>query len=102
MGGIPAWLSPIGSLFGGDDDESNAEGVKYPDFYSDPNFTDSQSFLNQYSKDLLTKGPNDYYAPIGNYGTQEFMDFIQQGNSKTLMGVDEALAARGGARGGQA
>ena len=49
----------------------------------------------------MTKGPNDYYKPIGEYGTQEFYDHLQQGNSRTLMGVDEALARTGRARGGR-
>lgn len=83
------------------DNGSNMDGVNYPDWYEDPQYKTSQDFLSNYSQDLLTKGPNDYYKPIGEYGTPEFMDFIQQGNSKTMLGVDEALSRTGRARGGQ-
>lgn len=89
-----------GALFGGDD-KSRTDGVNYPSWYEDPNFKGSQDYLSQYSKDLLDKGPNDYYKPIGEYGTSQFMDFMQQGNAKTMMGVDESLARTGRARGGQ-
>lgn len=91
------WLSDI---FGGGD--SQVSDVNYPDWYSDPKFTGSQDFLDQYSRDLLNNGPNDYYAPIGEYGTPEFLNFLQQGNSATISGVDEELARRGASRGGQA
>lgn len=89
----------IGDIFGGGD--SQVSDVKYPDWYSDPNFESTQAFLKQYSEDLLTKGPNEYYAPIGQYGTDEFLNLIQNTNSKTLMGVNEALAQSGRARGGR-
>lgn len=99
-GGFGSGLIGMG-LFGSDGD-SRAEGVNYPKWFEDPRFNESQDFLNQYSKDLLTSGPNDYYRPIGEYGTPEFMDFIQQGNAKTMMGVDEVLARGGRGRGGRA
>ena len=85
-------------ITGGD---SNTEEVKYPTWYDDPKFTGSQEFLDQYSRDLLSKGPNDYYAPIGQYGTPEFYNHLQQGNAATLMGVNEQLAKTGRARGGR-
>jgi len=85
------------SLFGG---KSKTSDVNYPDWYADPKFTGSQDFLDTYSRDMLTKGPNDYYAPIGNYGTPEFMDFMRQSNASTLAGVDEAIS-RGRGRGGR-
>ena len=91
-----SWFS---DLFGGG--KSAVGGVSRPDYYNDPNFQGSQQFLDQYSKDLLTKGPNDYYKPIGEYGTPEFMDYLSQGNSKTLMGVNDALSKSGRARGGR-
>jgi len=93
-----AFFDFVKDIFGGD---SKATEVKYPAWYSDPNFDSTQEFLKNYSQDLLTKGPNDYYAPIGQYGTPEFMDFIQSTNSKTMMGVDEALARSGRGRGGR-
>lgn len=85
-------------LTGGD---SQVSQVNYPEWYSDPNFAGSQNFLDQYSKDLLNNGPNDYYAPIGEYGTQQFNDYITQTNGATLKGVDEALARTGRGRGGR-
>lgn len=92
-------MSWFKDLFGGS--KSAVGGVSWPDYFSDPNYQGSQQFLDQYSKDLLTKGPNDYYKPIGEYGTPEFMDYLSQGNSKTLMGVNDALAKSGRARGGR-
>ena len=86
-------------LTGGD---SKTEDVKYPDWYSDPNFTGSQDFLSQYSKDLLTSGPNAYYSPIGEYGTSQFQDYLKQTNASTMAGMDESLARTGRSRGGQA
>lgn len=92
-------MSWISRFFGGGN--SAVGGVSYPDYYSDPHFSGSQDFLDTYSKDLLNKGPNDYYKPIGEYGTPEFMNFLNQGNSGTLSGVDAALAKTGRARGGR-
>lgn len=86
-------------LTGGD---SKTEDVNYPSWYTDPNFSGSQDFLSSYSKDLLTQGPNAYYAPIGEYGTQQFQDYLKQTNGSTLAGMDETLARTGRSRGGQA
>lgn len=91
-----SWLS---DLFGGGD--SHAADVKYPDWYSDPNFAGSQGFLDQYSKDLLNNGPNDYYAPIGEYNTPEFQAAVHQSSQATVGATDAALARSGRARGGQ-
>lgn len=87
-------------LFGGGD--SRTDGVNYPDWYTDPHFSGSQDFLDQYSRNLLNNGPNDYYRPIGEYGTPEFFNFINQAHAGTQNGVDEALARSGRARGGRA
>lgn len=81
--------------------KSKVEGVKYPEWYSDPKFTGSQDFLDQYSRDLLTKGPNDYYAPIGQYGSDEFLNYINVSANPILEGTRSAAAASGRARGGQ-
>jgi hypothetical protein len=92
-------------LFGmgllGSDDKSYTEDIKYPDYYSDPNFDSTQTFLNDYSKNLLQNGPVDYYKPLGEYGSPEFMDFMNQSNAATLKGIDEAGARTGRARGGR-
>jgi|GEM_PF-5509928 len=93
-----AFFDFVKDIFGGD---SKATEVKYPSWYSDPNFDSTQEFLKTYSQDLLTKGPNDYFAPIGEYGTPEFLNFINATNSQTLTGVDEALARAGRGRGGR-
>lgn len=90
------WFS---DLFGGGD--SRTEGINYPEWYTDPHFSGSQDFLDQYSRDLLNRGPNDYYRPIGEYGTPEFLNFINQTNAETLKGVNEQLAKSGRARGGR-
>lgn len=92
-----SWWS---DLFGGGD--SRTDGVNFPDWYTDPHFSGSQDFLDQYSRDLLNNGPNDYYRPIGEYGTPEFFNFINQAHAGTQRGVDEALARSGRARGGRA
>lgn len=90
-----SWFS---DLFGGD---SRTDGVNYPEWYTDPHFSGSQDFLDQYSRDLLNSGPNDYYRPIGEYNTPEFQDFLNQSSQAAVGATDAALARTGRARGGQ-
>lgn len=98
MGKVSPWISPILSLFGGDD-KSRTDDVNYPDYFNDPHFTGSQDFLDQYSKDLLTQGPNNYYAPIGQYGTPEFLGAMNAANHATMAGTADSSARYG--RGGR-
>lgn len=87
-----------GDLFGGD---SRTDDVNFPEWYTDPHFQGSQDFLSRYSMDLLNNGPNDYYRPIGEFGTQEFFNALGKGSIGTQAGVDESLARTGRARGGR-
>jgi hypothetical protein len=101
------WLNKIlgntigGKLLGlGEDNNSQVDGVNYAEYFNDPIFTDSQDFLSKYSKDLLTNGPNDYYKPIGEYGSDEFLKYIDVASNPILKGTSEALARSGRGRGG--
>src|SRR3990167_8918657 len=84
-----------------DKDESRTEDIKYQEYFNDPNFTSTQDFLNQYSKNLLNQGPNDYYRPIGEYGSPEFLNYLNVANNDIIGGTSEALARSGRGRGGR-
>lgn len=89
----------LSDLLGGGD--SQVSEVNYPDWYTDSKFTSAQDFLDTYSRDLLTTGPNEYYRPIGEYNTPEFRNYLSAVNSSVVGATDAALARSGRARGGQ-
>ena len=87
------WLD---SLFGGGDDE----GGGAPSFYQDPYYSKVQNYMFPYASSILEGKPNDYYAPIGNWGGKELEDMIGLTTRDTQNAVDSSLVRSGLSRSG--
>ena len=71
-----------------------------PPYYEDPNFTDIQSYLSKYGKDILEGNPNAYYGEMGAYGSPEFEKVLGLSNRDIQQSAMEATAKAGRGRGG--
>ena len=91
-------MSFLSSIFGGG--KSAFEDVKIPDYWSDKYYEKTQSPLYETGFNLLQGKPSEYYAPIGEYGGQEFENVLGLLTKDVTRGVNEDLVRRGVGRGG--
>lgn len=89
-----SWLTDI---FGGGDEPQLPPP---PEYYEDPYYTDIQSFLSSYGKNLLEGNPNAYYGEIGAYGSKDFENVLALSNRDIQQSAAEAAAKSGRGRGG--
>lgn len=71
-----------------------------PEFQPDKYYDPSQQILFGQGKDILAGNLNDYYAPIGEFGGDQFHKFLDSVISDTSKAVDESAIRRGVGRGG--
>ena len=95
-GGITYGLSKL--CGGGDKEEPKLPPP--PDYYEDPNFTDMQSYLSTYGKNILEGNPNAYYGEMGAYGSPEFEKVLGLSTRDIQQSAAEAAAKAGRGRGG--
>lgn len=97
-------FSTIWNMGGGGDGDSDGEdyiNVTLPEYYIDPYYEKSQAGLYDVGSSILTGDLSDYYAPIGEAGSQEFEDVLSLG----IRDIEQAgaeSAARYGIRGARA
>jgi hypothetical protein len=88
----------LDSLFGGAD--NHVEKLKVPEWWEDPNYRQTQDFLQPLGMDILGGKIPDYYKPIGEFGGDEFEKYLALTNRDISLGASEAMARSGRARGG--
>lgn len=88
-------------LFGGKD-KSRTEDLAVPNWWEDPNYRQSQDFLQPYGENILNGKIPDYYKSIGESGGAEFENYLKLTNGDIMQGVNESLARSGRGRGGAA
>jgi hypothetical protein len=84
-------------IFGGGEDEE----FSYQ-FQDDPYVGKTQDTLFPFFSDIIAGKPNDYYAPIGNYGGKELEDMLALNTRDVTKSVNENLVRRGMSRSGLA
>lgn len=80
---------------------SSPESPNRPVYQEDPDYRKSQDFLSDFGMGLLGGDVPDYFAPIGETGSQEFEDILGLTKRDVMTSTTEALAKGGRARGGQ-
>lgn len=88
----------LATLFG--KTKSAVNGVNLDPYYEDENYTDPQSFLKTYGKNLLEGNIPSYYKSIGETNSPEIQEYLRRSNSEISRGISEAVARGGRARGG--
>jgi len=71
-----------------------------PEYYEDPYYEKTQKPLYESGLGLLQGKPDPYFAPIGEYGGQEFENVLGLLKRDVSKGIDEDLIRRGIGRGG--
>ncbi len=85
-------------LFSGD--ESDAQAPALPTYTEDPNYRQTQDFLQPYGENILNGNIPDYYKSIGEPNSQQFQDYLNLSNRDISQGAAEAAAKSGRGRGG--
>lgn len=91
------WLMDLFG-FGGDSEEPQLPPP--PEYYNDPYYTDMQSYLSTYGKNILEGNPNAYYGEMGAVGGPEFEKMLGLSNRDIQQSTAEAAARTGRGRGG--
>lgn len=96
-----AWnpFSGIIDFFGGGDEEE-PKLPPPPEYFEDPYFSDIQSFLSSFGKNILEGNPNSYYGEMGAVGGPEFEKVSSLSNRDIQQSAAEAAAKAGRGRGG--
>jgi len=100
---VSAGSSAYGAIKGSKKGKSKGGGIsdiKIPDFYTDPNYTESQDLLSTTGSNLLAGKPGDYYKSIGETGGGAFENMMKLIGRDTSKAVSENLVRRNVARGG--
>lgn len=77
------------------------ESPERPVYQEDPDYRETQDYLKDFGMGLLGGDVPDYFAPIGEAGSQEFEDILGLTKRDVMTSTTEALAKGGRARGGQ-
>lgn len=90
------------NLFGGGGGGGGGGGssVKIPEFFQDEFYKPTQDYLFDYGKNTMEGNINSYYAPIGEFGGDQFKKFMDMVVRDTTRAVDENSIRRGTSRGG--
>ena len=100
---VSAGSSAYGAIKGSKGSKSKSGGIgdiQLPDFYTDPNYTESQDLLSTTGKNLLAGKPGEYYKSIGETGGGAFENMMSLIGRDTSKAVSENLVRRNVARGG--
>ncbi len=92
----------LSGLFGGGGG-GETEGpppIEIPEFQRYEGFDPMVSYLSQYSTGLLEGNIPDYYAPMGEYGGDEFENLMRSVSRDIGVSTREDMAKRGVGRGG--
>src|SRR4030043_271703 len=74
--------------------------MELPSYYQDPYYKQSQEFLFPFYSSLLEGKPNEYYAPIGEYGGKALEDIIGLSTRDITKSASESLLRSGLSRSG--
>ena len=92
------FLSDIGeSIFGevGSPGDSNLANLKFPEFFEDPDFRETQDILKQFGIDILAGNIPEFFAPIGEAGSPEFENYLSLLKGDITESVESGFAATG-------
>ena len=87
-------------FLGGDDEESNLEGFKLPEFFEDPEFIKTQKFLSDFGINILKGNIPEFFKPLGETGSKEFEDVLSLTKRDIQESTLETAAITGRGRGG--
>lgn len=91
--------SSIAGLFG-KKKKSNLDSFVPPEYWNDPNFTETQGFLKNFGMDLLGGKVPDYFKAIGETNSPEFNDYLGLTNKGIANNAYESAALTNRGRGG--
>lgn len=76
------------------------DGIKQPEYYTDPDYRETQDYLKKFGMGILDGNINDYYKPIGEMGGSQFESMLGLTTRDIHKNALEAGAKSGRARGG--